>query len=97
MGVLLSCFFDESYQRHKMLQNKGENQFYTIRDQYKSLSDVQEALRKSGLEASQLIIGKQRFAAALATLRRCTTCFFLMFFYIYVMERRNVDCCDATA
>jgi hypothetical protein len=52
MGVLLSCLVDYSPKIAKQ-----ESQFYKIRDQYKTMAHVQEALQKSGLESSQLIIG----------------------------------------
>lgn len=52
MGVFLSCLVDYSPKIAKQ-----ESQFYKIRDQYKTMAHVQEALQKSGLESSQLIIG----------------------------------------
>lgn len=43
--------------RRTSLHKIAKPTFYTIRDNYNSIEQVQEALRKSGLEASQLIIG----------------------------------------
>ena len=37
--------------------NSGKNFFYTIQDKYTSIDQVQAALRKCGLESSNLIIG----------------------------------------
>ena len=38
-------------------ESTQKNTFYTIQDNYKTLDEVQEALRKAGLESSNLILG----------------------------------------
>lgn len=38
-------------------QSKVDNQFYSIKDRYESIEEVQQGLRQAGLESSQLIVG----------------------------------------
>jgi hypothetical protein len=47
-------------------------------------------LEKRDEELVESVVGKQRLAAALAALRRCTTYLTNVYFYIYVMKWRNV-------
>lgn len=51
---------EEEEEETKKLEEKKEdkkNSFYAIQTEYNNLEEVQEALRKAGLESSQLIIG----------------------------------------
>ncbi len=52
------CFgYADSSARAQSYTTKARYQFETIRDNYKSIQEVQQALREAGLESSNLIVG----------------------------------------
>jgi hypothetical protein len=55
---VFTCFgYGSSEQRARTYDSKAKYQFETIRDNYKSIQEVQQALRDAGLESSNLIVG----------------------------------------
>jgi len=53
----MGCGTSHNYETHPLISGKAGGRFKAIPDQYQTLAEVQAALRKAGLESSNLIIG----------------------------------------